>query len=150
MKMTEPEPKKSSLLPAMGFIIALGVGAIAFFLAPELIKFLGGLEIQGMSRARFYSKLGIGAGTTDDIMGTSTHIAFAVLIWFAIFSILMLIVASALGTNVADQDAALLRPKESDRKGMKAYHKKLDKHQRKQAKLAKDYVKRKEKGAKKK
>ena len=147
MKKPDKSSTPKTLMPLLGFIVAGGLGVIAYFLAPELIKFLSTQGIQGMGQFQFYDKLGIVDG---DVEGSSARYVFAALIWGLLFSILMVVVAMALGTHPEDEDVIMLRPKENDAKAMKKYYEKLEKQKKKMTKQAKEYQKRKEKEAKKK
>lgn len=121
----QTKKQKHYLLPAMGLVVAVAVGALSYFVAPIVIELIRGQ----MGEARFDARLG-------DFSEQNLRIAFSVVCWFVLFALSMMIVAMLLGEDPEDEDR-LVRPREgASDKEWKKYEKAIGKIRAKRAKRA--------------
>jgi uncharacterized membrane protein (DUF106 family) len=102
IKQATPEAKKpSAITPALGFVLALALGGIAFFAAPLIVDALEGVSQFEESTADF----------DDEEMQLFT-VAIGVMLWFLTFSILITLVAAVAGKRtVIEEEQATLHPR---------------------------------------
>src|SRR5687768_16696377 len=124
VKQAEKSIGIRAYFPIMGLVLAISVGVLAYFLAPELIKLLAGMEFQGTPEGEFYRKLDIlysdPSQIHDALMNTKAQLAFAALLWLIIFSTMMVFVSAAIGED-PDKEFTILQPRKGDIKGAKKF-----------------------------
>ncbi|NJL94651.1 MAG: hypothetical protein HC915_13465 [Anaerolineae bacterium] len=139
------EKKINPFLPVMGLVMAVCMGAIAYFLAPEVIKLLrdSGIMTPGEFNARFDIQ------SDEEIIGSTIHYAFAVLLWFIVFGTTMTLFALAIGED-PNKEMELVQPRDGNIKKLKKYARALEKQQKKRAKQIREKQLRDARAAKKK
>ncbi len=106
MKMVKDAKRKKitagPLLPLIGFTLAVTLGVIAYFSAPLLVDFAK----TNLGEQEFEQRL-----AQDNIEEGQVQIAFAVVLWLALFGLTMTIVAAAIGED-PEKENAIVRPRE--------------------------------------
>ena len=125
VKQAEKVKRANPFLPFIGFVVAVSVGVMAYFLAHPVTELI---EDQ-LAPGEFQRRLG-------DISQENFEIAVAAVLWLLLFSVAMFIVAAAIGLDPEEADT-LVAPRPGDVKGTKAYLKKLDKVEARRAKQLK-------------
>ena len=143
VKVADKKKRMHPLLPVMGFVVGICLLVIAYFAAPEVINLIR----NQMGEADFNQRLGIAPG--EEITNTPIHFAFAALIFFASFALMMTFVSIAIGSDPTTGDT-VLHPREGDIKGLKKYAKHIEKEEKQRAQLMAEKRKRDEREARKK
>ena len=122
IKEAIPDAKKPNpLLPVLGVFLGGSLAVAAYFGAPLLIDILS-------------ENIGSFDESTKEIEDDMLHYAFAVLIWFISFSILMTVVASvAARPTVIEQEQRTLHPRKDKltQREAKKYESKIQKQRKK-------------------
>lgn len=117
----EPKKKKrSALMPITGLVMAGSIAVVAYFSAPILIDFL--IEQRPDLRADLAGNMG------------TFEIVVTVFLWLTLFSLSMLVVAIAIGSDPVKDDT-VLHPRPGDKKALVKYAKEMDKQRAKRDKL---------------
>jgi hypothetical protein len=130
VKQAEKEkPFRIAILPAMGFILAIVYGVIAFFASPLIL----GLVEDQMGEYQFEQRF----GETDEDQQT-IRMGLSAALWVTLFAISMLIVAAFLNED-PDKEDSLIRPRrDASEKEWVKYEKKLAQIQARRLKRAKE------------
>ena len=129
VKEAKKERKYQRIMPAMGFIIAVTLGVVAYFVAPEFLVFM---RTDGPSHASINERLSDMSASEYQLMEYATM----VFIWLVLFGAAMLIVAVAIGEDPREEEM-ILRPKEkATPKEVKQYLKKVKKMESRRLKQA--------------
>jgi hypothetical protein len=125
VKEAEKVKRINPFLPFIGFVVAVSVGVIAYFVAHPLTELI---------------KDQLAPGEFERRLGTLTQenfeIAIALVLWLLLFAVAMFIVSAGIGLDPEEADT-LVPPRPGDVKGTKAYLKKLDKVEARRAKQIK-------------
>jgi hypothetical protein len=143
VKQAEKIRRKSSLLPAMGLVLAVCVAVIAYFAAPLLV------ELLRENVGAFNARVGNPAEIVDTPAGAITRLrlielGMVVVLWLALYGLSMIVVTSALGEDPEDEER-LMRPRENaSEKEWERYRKRYAKLEQRRIRQAEEKQKREE------
>lgn len=119
--------KRSAVVPIIALVLVISLGVISFFAAPMLIDALK--ENNEEFATRVY-EVELEINEEFEVAGTGysrLDIAIAIFLWIVLLAISGMVVAGALGGDMARKEDATLRPVSKDPKAIQKYDKKLEK-----------------------
>lgn len=137
VKEVKIERKKNPFMPVIGLLLAFVVAIIAYFASPYAVN-LAENVYESQTNQNFDRRLGANPGSLEaERRRDQLEIAFAVLIWFTVYAVLMFVLAAAIGEDPATEER-LVTPRLGDKKATKKFFKEQDKLQARRAKRAEE------------